>query len=533
MQKKFLVILGQANSVLLMAAGKVVSTHIESYYNQIAHVVYQTLQMDYSSFDKFGDFYYIIINHMQTLEDIFIESLRLAADPQERSFSDQTNETLRARLDAIFDVKSDNTKHEMRGIMDVARSCVHPILSKFCYDTLVNALIAGRIDAQHWLKDDDIIAIYNYYHEQVTMVKTHKEAYINDEYLNHIENLQKDLDVIKSLITAFPMTGKEVPPILQYACEQTEVLIAIINEKLNEESTPAQIRSQEEFIDLLRASATPPEISPSTIAPYLKGFEDALNISIDCWFLPQLRIRYGQTSNRFAWMVMRQQHLAEAVVVTFADLAKILSAFDGTAVPDMHQEIIAGITETIAIKVESLHESLAAFMSEVEQLLDDFSQEQINIAFDDDTRETIRKGWFTPDSLPHHEAHEKRITGYLMRLEKAILRFNREVLTPEICTYEEILTHSVSLLRESQQESVQNIVCMLDDVYRSIDELLLKKGIIRIHPAPQDAFNGREHEVLMAEQQEGFSKGEIIKTMTSGYKQGDQVLIRANIIAAR
>jgi len=62
---------------------------------------------------------------------------------------------------------------------------------------------------------------------------------------------------------------------------------------------------------------------------------------------------------------------------------------------------------------------------------------------------------------------------------------------------------------------------------------LRKNNITPIRPNPQEIFNGKEHEVLVAEKQEGFNKGEIIKLVGSGYRYKDVVLMRANVIAAR
>jgi hypothetical protein len=39
--------------------------------------------------------------------------------------------------------------------------------------------------------------------------------------------------------------------------------------------------------------------------------------------------------------------------------------------------------------------------------------------------------------------------------------------------------------------------------------------------------------VLIAEEAAGFAKGEIIKCMSTGYRHGADVLVRANVIAAR
>ncbi|MCL2753821.1 MAG: nucleotide exchange factor GrpE, partial [Defluviitaleaceae bacterium] len=60
-----------------------------------------------------------------------------------------------------------------------------------------------------------------------------------------------------------------------------------------------------------------------------------------------------------------------------------------------------------------------------------------------------------------------------------------------------------------------------------------KFGIEKISPKTHEQFNAKEHEVLMAEQKEGFTKGEIIKTINSGYRYNDTIIVRANVIAAR
>jgi molecular chaperone GrpE (heat shock protein) len=104
---------------------------------------------------------------------------------------------------------------------------------------------------------------------------------------------------------------------------------------------------------------------------------------------------------------------------------------------------------------------------------------------------------------------------------------------PIFCTFEEILTHSVSRLKESANEAVTRIAARLRDTYGALEVLLRKNNITPIRPAPRDIFNGKEHEVLVAEKQDGFAKGEIIKLLGSGYRYNGQVLMRANVIAAR
>ena len=127
----------------------------------------------------------------------------------------------------------------------------------------------------------------------------------------------------------------------------------------------------------------------------------------------------------------------------------------------------------------------------------------------------------------------KHILNASTKIEKASFRFKKETLLYEISTFEEILYHSVSRLRESPMPCIAVAVNMLDETFAKLETLLTEYSIAVIRPAAHEPFNGREHEVLIAEETEGFAKGEIVKVMTSGYKYKDQVILRANVIAAR
>jgi len=232
------------------------------------------------------------------------------------------------------------------------------------------------------------------------------------------------------------------------------------------------------------------------------------------------------------------------------------SASDSISNPtesNLEKEILSGISETLDIKVESLKESLQTFSESNTQLLAALSSEIPILTESDLTNaaDHLKQAWYanppTPETVPdflaecinlppfttHSDEFAKLIAVYTSKAEKASTRFKKEALLYEVSTYEEILYYSVSRLRESNAPQVESAVRILDETFQSIENLLTESGIAVIRPAPHDPFNGREHEVLAAEEQEGFAKGEIIKVMTSGYKHLDQVILRANVIAAR
>ena len=117
--------------------------------------------------------------------------------------------------------------------------------------------------------------------------------------------------------------------------------------------------------------------------------------------------------------------------------------------------------------------------------------------------------------------------------DKKIIKFLREHLLFEMSTYEEIINYSVSKLRESQEDFIITYVKEIDALTHSIEEILKAYKIEFIHPNPHEKFNGKEHEVLMAEVREGFQKGEIIKTMNKGYMLDGQIILKANVIAGK
>ena len=220
---------------------------------------------------------------------------------------------------------------------------------------------------------------------------------------------------------------------------------------------------------------------------------------------------------------------------------------------DQEAQILTGITETLEIKAESLKENLQTYnedsanqLTAITTGIPILSEESLIAA-----ASQMQSAWYisppTPETVPdffaecaslnafteYDQQFAKHITNCAAKIEKTSFRFKKETLLYEISTYEEILYHSVSRLRESGQPHIADAVSILDETFCNLETLITENGITVIRPAPHETFNGREHEVLVAEVQEGFAKGEIIKVMTSGYKFEDQVILRANVIAAR
>lgn len=212
------------------------------------------------------------------------------------------------------------------------------------------------------------------------------------------------------------------------------------------------------------------------------------------------------------------------------------------------KNILDGIYDTIKIKVESLNESLIFLKNEgVEilnkkniqpfklndkekeiisgELFDYFIMESNVKEIDDNAADKIK------DTFAYKLGRDNK--NIADKADKKLLQFKKEQLLFEITTFEEIMNYSISRLRKSENRSVREYVNAVDFAVESIDRCLEEFGITIIRPLSHQMFNGKEHEVLMAEKSKEFNKGEIIKVMNSGFKENDLVIIRANVIAAR
>ena len=260
-------------------------------------------------------------------------------------------------------------------------------------------------------------------------------------------------------------------------------------------------------------------------------------------------------------LLRTQNELTDEVTDVFRRIHAVYEADKEQLVLAECADITQGVAETLAIKLDSLAESRAAFAADMDALLAQFLTDAAAPALSDAEREAMLADG-TRELLDFLRASEKNtraaaVQGLLdafarheplVKKREALLRLwvrNAEVfrkkraeflkahLLFECSTFEEILHYSVSRLRSASDAAVLAFAAAVDDGAAALPGIFTRHGITLIAPAPHDMFNGREHEVLMAEEHEDFKKGEIIKLMNCGYKQNDTVLLRANVIAAK
>jgi len=253
-----------------------------------------------------------------------------------------------------------------------------------------------------------------------------------------------------------------------------------------------------------------------------------------------------------------QSILIEEAGACFSDILAFYQGNNEVLATGEFAEIIAGIGETVKIKIDGMNEGLEMFLEESNGIIDHLANNEalgipedfaeliskavaaslVDIGKDESKAQAVIREILDGRDIcevmqRQIEAGERSHTKSQEALEKACLRHLKDNLLFELTTFEEISYYSVSRLRESEDEAVALFVMEVDRQTAALEMILAKHGIEMIRPEAHDPFNAKEHEVLMAEVQEGFKKGEIIKVMNSGYKRGDAVVLRANVIAAR
>ena len=204
--------------------------------------------------------------------------------------------------------------------------------------------------------------------------------------------------------------------------------------------------------------------------------------------------------------------------------------------------IIDGIYESISIKVDNIQEKQdEVFLNKDKIYLDiDNNLDQIknlNIEYDFNTIYDSLKNDFNLDQIEKH-INTKSIVSSLEKLYspyiKKIDEFIKNTILFEISTFQEIIYYSVVRLRECEDENIKYFTKYIDNMEYKIENTLIENSILPIKPNPHDMFDPKEHEVLLAEKNEQFLKGQIIKVVNYGYKKKDKGIIkRATIIAAK
>jgi len=351
---------------------------------------------------------------------------------------------------------------------------------------------------------------------------------------------------------------KMIQQYLQFMDEELEILANIIKIQIQALEQCEETEELNKFLNILREAyqrfgAAYMQLNEAflqtdeIILENIKAFESEeikseiyqIAPSIFDKILAQEKIEFIIQKNNLQYLLSSKTMLADEMVRIFINMLKNWPSSEGGI-----KDILQGIKESVEIKIEGLQESIKQISEECNNVVDDLVisfQSRLSGEEEGIAKEELWQLWLQfpedfitacndlPIFINRRNLQVKSISNGQNNIEKRLLKFMRESALYEISTFEEILFYSVSRITESEPEAAT----IANYTLKALESLLKSNGIDIIRPAPHESFNSKEHEVLMAESSPDFNKGEIIKIMNSGYKQGDVVLLRANVIAAR
>lgn len=322
-----------------------------------------------------------------------------------------------------------------------------------------------------------------------------------------------------------------------------------INHKENLGKILIQAESPEEFAEIyVGEAAHPPDLAVifenfrTTRAEKHKAFAENLTNALSEImgnFYKNLATQKVYFAKKISWQISQ---MAIECCEAFAQIVTHFEDGKEYLLKREEKDIVKGIAETVSIKIDSIKDGIEQFTQDANEIIEGFSTVEFTVCGEDFVTKRLLEGVAGAKAVKEileefiateQENAEKIWKKHEEPLAKKVLAFKRDNLFFELSTFEEILHYSVSRLRESLDVQVLEFVVEIDKQYKNLEQILIRHGIKKIFPSAHEAFNAKEHEVLMAEVQEGFKKGEIIKTMNSGYRHNEQVITRANVIAAR
>jgi len=357
--------------------------------------------------------------------------------------------------------------------------------------------------------------------------------------LSTLENLKTECDQERDVIVKITKVLRETPVFLVW----------FQNDFHSTEPPVDKYRSYTEFEKAINDELNTIKLKE----PLNKEFVSLMDLEAQAMIRDILR-SYLMGEYKLRQVVAADVLLTTEVIDTFTKTLGEMPVLtsDGDA-NETERMIASGIIETIEIKIESLNDSIQEYKQRADTIISSFAggEDIIPEEMCVDASAALLETWIS--SPPEEEGigkffadsssgeafniikiHvDKKLTTSMENVTNNAFKYKKEVLLFEVCTYEEILTHSVSRLRSSNSEAVISAANVLNDTFDTLEVILRKNNIKMLRPVPHDQFNAKEHEVLVAEKQEGFTKGEIIKIVNSGYMYQDTIIIRANVIAAK
>lgn len=548
-------------------------THINSVIENEAYLNSRLSRFD----EKVFEYYMEIINCYLTVEDIYNKYKNNIKSNKIRIILNGLMDVINSRIKEFKDLNNTNNnpiKYEKKQLIDIYVNKLNKDINisykaklaeinffknKFSYEDIINFILSNYLDTIYnsynkYLNQSiislDQIEYRRSLNSYLKLLKNEEEVFtsIIKIQASQLEQQENDIEVVQAILYPIRET-------YQHLCKNIDNL-NLLEKQINTNIYTKNL-SLNEFQDkiynlLITDKSTFLGLTDVYKDKYEKSidiFLNSLNLSL-CSFIFSSKINKTRFNFRFTINNSKNYYnnFAESMINIFLNIINYsFSKAEQLKLLEIENKIIEGITDTLHIKIESLKESVNNYNEDLENIYSDYNLPK-NIILD------VVEAWFDMFSNTHNTIKkteeffniiikekydifntwfEKTKNNKLLSLEKKDYLYKKDYLLFEITTFEELINFSVSRLKNSSSPSVILYVQVVEEAYNKLHKLLHNNNIEPIRPHPHEMFNGKEHEVILAQKQEGFKKGEIIKVSNSGYKQNDKVILRANVIAAR
>lgn len=364
----------------------------------------------------------------------------------------------------------------------------------------------------------------------VTFLETQEEMLENFVYIN-LEIEQE----WQSKNESSELTGKYIYP-LRLLSQDINALISDIKHIVNKKYVinPLEIKNIDKIIktNILK---------DNRLKELTEIIEDDKNNTVDRIIL---HINDELTKKSITELKKLKKESNRFELLSYIILELFVEGLEGLAEVDLdeiqnefHKKIVKGVTDTLHLKYNSLKEKDGYYhlMKKQSHLI--YSEAMINFKNDFEQKCVGYLEEAMVGSKVGFNIAQGKFLKILEKQKEGNLNYDLDYIKKdvlfEIKTLEDLMYLSIDKLKVSDELQCIRFVDCVDTMYQRILKQLKQNDIISIIPKEHETFNGKIHEILIAEETEGFNKGEIIRTQNSGYIFENRILIRASVIAAK
>ncbi|MDR1067313.1 MAG: nucleotide exchange factor GrpE [Clostridiales bacterium] len=520
--------------------------------------------------DEVYSFYAGLVENYRKAESFYENTIKALSLPDDvTNILDGLSDVLRSRVRAENGGRSERDAAERKILQDFAKKTQYFRRRFFQnrWPDLLRSFITGfnvadisGFESRFLIKtacetfEEDFREYYEFY---VQAVESMENAGISDSTF-YSAVITEELEILKTIIKvqiqAIEEIAGHIEPVMEFVNMLAETYQAFgkdaarADEVHRANATRQVVDNYEVFVGALNSSVSSFRYA-GRLALYAK-FRAEVKRGVARKARMEAERRIGRAfSRKVAGRAYAIVKSAEKMAGAMADAFNIAAVWEAPAGLFGDNEILRGVRDTMAIKVETICEGKEIYAAECREYIRENFITRLFIS--NDQRLKIIRSYVdaTADAIILAQAFQKydlpparRSVINTQEAKKAADRhmevirsktsgFMRDTLLGEMSTFEEILTYSAPRLRETPDAAA--FVEVVDDVNAILRSILAENGVLLITPQPRDMFNAKEHEVILAEKNSEYKKGEIIKVMNSGFKRDGKVITRANVIAAK